>query len=184
MHFLAKKLLETRVPLCGLGWDPREKPRKRNGLDLEATCTHQLRIWIPSVYTVHPHTFKSYVYWLLSFELQNFEGFLWTFFFGGGRQGDVILGGLRVVPGSPLFPRQGFGLSQSCVSILLRLQERENGCSRAARAATEAPRPRMTVKQPVILLIVIFMLMSLLEVETEITHTSGGLPSLLQFFFN
>lgn len=44
VHFLAKKLLETRVPLCGLGGNPREKPRKRNGLDLEAKCTHQLRI--------------------------------------------------------------------------------------------------------------------------------------------
>lgn len=73
----------------------------------------------PFIHTLSKAVYTGY-FPLNSRILKAFSG---LFFWRG--QGDVSLGRLRANPGSLLFPRHGLGLSQSCVSVLLRLQERE-----------------------------------------------------------
>lgn len=179
MHFLAKKLLETRVPLCGLGGNPREKPRKRNGLDLEAhiNLEYEYLQRTPFIHTLSKAMYPGY-FPLDSRILKAFSGLFGGVGEAGGSQSWRTEGQSRFcsLPEAWSWPQ-----SELCQRPSHTPGERT--VLEGSQGSTEASRPRTTASQLVILLLVIFMLMTPWRWRQR-SHTSGGLPSLLQFFFN
>lgn len=148
------------------------RSQRKQKIWIQTLCTRTDSKYQSSQYIcmTHTHTF------LLKSRLSS--KFLPCLTFWGGCQSWSGEGQCRF-----FFLPLSLGFSQSCVSLLLRLQERE-WVFVVNQGSLQQHRCIIIASPPVFLLIIIFMLMNSLQVEMEIIGTSGIFLSLLQFFFN